>query len=1857
MADEMNQNVAILSLVAALKDNTKELTANVKKQITQVEKNAGEINFTGNTEDIQKKLKEIVGLLNKELKGVNTAKYLQPILEVFSDATKSAEEYTAAVNETINSMKDLAKIGTGTSAKVRKGIKEGLPHLNQRDIAKALTLQKQLEQAIIKSEGKISQAKEKYKNIEASSLASLRKSYKTEEKYISSIGDEAVSNLASKMGIQSPSTDITKDLKEFSELISLFEILKQKKEELSNSKFDLANEEELKKAQSIALENVETTKTLVFLYDQIEKKQGKLSSKYNIQDTTIGLPENYQPINIRDILTVNNEYVEKIKEETKKSIDKAENELASYVKERAEKRKASADAEFNKSMQNLNRKTAGGTEGTDKTKNGIENVGDAADNAKGSVEDLGEALDGLVEGKSGSSSELDLWAKSAENLKDQFADVIKYAVDAEEALENIKSLNKTLNKKVLSKDEEKDLVGFSQRYLSLGNDLTEDQENTFYDYADNYKKMTAEITKMTEVQLAEIKKLKAAQKEVSEQPISSTDTSTTKKQVEETTESIEKLAQAEKEVKEQSEKLEKNFLDGIINKEEIKELISLLEDLNNNSNIKVDVDIQEAVINTDTIQEKIDNLPEVKDIKIRVHDTDYSNTSLLSDEEGRTITAFRGVKNAWSGVVNDKEISFFTDQLELAADYADSLANSGKVYAANLSFKNPLEIDGNGAIWNEIEFDGIKRTTDEIVQIAKQLGHDGVIFRNIRDGFGEANGELSNVMVTLNRAQIKNEEVVASVKANSREITRILNSKTEPNSNIESQQKLKTELQETEQQAKETAIALSGIDQSSVLSSPAQEFDNEIQKNLVNLENYKNTIKEIDALKLEPETEETKRKIEELIELSKYFLKNISILESEGGNEVSIAGFKDSFGSFSKGLTDQYPDNVLSEMYDIGKENSGLRYSAIKSEFSGISEEIQKIESKSEELRNSLRKDLTDSSKYIKDLKHSFITLVASQEELKTETNPKWIEGFNKDIDKALKKFPELEQFKDKFATEDQALKFTKSDGWNDFLATLPQAKAHLESIGYEFKKIVQAQLPKQTEVLSGTDTIATDTPPSILRDIDSEKSKLKELESAISSVIEEIDRKTQAFHNEKAAVDMIIPAEIATLEALEGELIIIRELLEQLSKIPIDISFKTENLDENTQKVLDEIKTSLAGIDTSSLSNISTVLEGFKISKANIENLQKLANAILTLKSNLNNVSGQGQQFLSDIKELIAQADGLKDLATVLKATRSQIVNVKKDTRSPIDEDELKIKELNDAYDELIVKLNKYDDLLNREKNKTNKTSAYKNEINGIQEIINKLANTSIDIIDESAVEKLKASISEIENKINSLKKDKKFDLVSDDEINNLLRQASKVYNKNTAAPKELRENVQSVINKLETMKNELKEVDRIEFNKVKSELKEFEAQIERTGKTGASMVDKIQKKFGDVAAYFATYVSIQDALQVVRQGFETIKEYDTALTEMNKVSKESIQTLKEFQKESFSLADSVGTTASQIQNSTADFLRLGESFDKAKQSAQDANALLKVSEFESINEATDALISMSQAYNELEKSEINDILNYVGNNFSLSTSDLATALQDAAAVLKTQGNDIYEAVALITAGNAITQDPLKTAGGIRTISLRLAGTEEAKQELESLGESVDDYIVQTESKTQETIKNLTAVASNAGKGIDVLDANGNLRNTYDILLDISRIYKEIQEEDKKAGTNRANAIVEYIAGKNRSNIASSILLNPELLESVYKESMANSEGSVAREMEAQLESIESHLNSLKNAWDSLWINENNREVITFFLDLAKGILEAVDSFGVLNTLLFGGGGIFTAIKSFKGKGKQGFKNRPCFVNMPLVV
>nr|DAJ69535.1 MAG TPA: minor tail protein [Caudoviricetes sp.] len=246
--------------------------------------------------------------------------------------------------------------------------------------------------------------------------------------------------------------------------------------------------------------------------------------------------------------------------------------------------------------------------------------------------------------------------------------------------------------------------------------------------------------------------------------------------------------------------------------------------------------------------------------------------------------------------------------------------------------------------------------------------------------------------------------------------------------------------------------------------------------------------------------------------------------------------------------------------------------------------------------------------------------------------------------------------------------------------------------------------------------------------------------------------------------------------------------------------------------------------------------------------------------------------------------------------------------------------------------------------------------------------------------------------------------------------------------------------------------------------------------------------------------------------------------------------------------------------------------------------------------------------------------------NNYAISTDELATALQKSAATLSLMGNTIDEAASLVTTANATIQDADSVSAGLRTISLRLVGTEEAEEELSAMNEEVDAFVKATNSKKQQIIKDYTAVASNNYQGFDILDNNGNYKNTYEILLGIAKVYKEIQEQDKKLGTNHATALIEELAGKNRSNIASAILQDPVQLEAV-KKSSEEASGSATKELDKYLDSIEGKIAKLQNRVQEFWATAINSDSLKVGIDFLTNIVKLgtgfVDTMGALPTIL----------------------------------
>lgn len=727
-----------------------------------------------------------------------------------------------------------------------------------------------------------------------------------------------------------------------------------------------------------------------------------------------------------------------------------------------------------------------------------------------------------------------------------------------------------------------------------------------------------------------------------------------------------------------------------------------------------------------------------------------------------------------------------------------------------------------------------------------------------------------------------------------------------------------------------------------------------------------------------------------------------------------------------------------------------------------------------------------------------------------------------------------------------------------------------------------------------------------------------------------------------------------------------LEKMLDSLGKGTGDFK-QFENLSKELSSVVSEVQSLSKAFGKVDDSGAKTLLSSIQ----NIDkSLSELSQNILNVNKNMSNMGGNTSGAVKQVENIsdayqdtAKEAEKLADAQSkigqktnISSASTESVTNSIKEENNVLEQNTQKIKENTQAKEQNAnVNLNKYNKRLDSYNGKVYKykttidrfndggwtsdtylknVQAVKNAVNEYEILLNELKGKDASLVTSDDINRLDNYEKKIKDTIatvtNMSASEKGYNFVSGqkelDKIHKLLNENSKMFSEAKAKIKAYYAEIESG--------NPSMSLDKIHGEI----LKIYNAEVE-AGRAGRTLWDTLKNSgFHQIAAQMAGMVGVYDVINLGKEGFNVVRELNTALTEMRKVSDETVQNLKDYQATTFDTADAVGTTAKQIQNSTADWMRLGESMNQAAESAKDANVLLNVSEFEGIDEATESLVSMSQAYKDLDKMDIIDVLNNIGNNYSISTDGLATALKDSASALVTANNDLNEAVSLTTAGNAITQDPSKVGAGLRTISLRLVGTEEAKQELSDLGEETDGMIT-TVSKLRDTIMDATKAASSDGKGFDILDSNGNYKSTYEIMQGLADLYDNIVKKDKELGTNNLNLLLETIAGKNRANIAASILQNGDMLRSVYEDAQ-NSEGSAEKELNSYLDSIDGKMAQLENRAQEFWFKVIDSETIKNGIDLLstllKGATDFVDTVGLLPTILTG----VAAALSFKNVG-----------------
>ena len=413
-------------------------------------------------------------------------------------------------------------------------------------------------------------------------------------------------------------------------------------------------------------------------------------------------------------------------------------------------------------------------------------------------------------------------------------------------------------------------------------------------------------------------------------------------------------------------------------------------------------------------------------------------------------------------------------------------------------------------------------------------------------------------------------------------------------------------------------------------------------------------------------------------------------------------------------------------------------------------------------------------------------------------------------------------------------------------------------------------------------------------------------------------------------------------------------------------------------------------------------------------------------------------------------------------------------------------------------------------------------------------------------------------------------------------------------------------------------------DISRVKDQFKELRSAISAEGLEGRSFLSELGAGFKKVGQFVGTYRMIMESIKAIKQMVKEVTAVDSALIELRKVSDATDKEIAQSLDAATASAKKYGAAISDVVSSQADWARLGYGVKEAQQLADVTTLFQTVGDNMTQESASQGLISILKGYQmDVSQAEsIIDKLNEVANTSPIDTAGLTEALERSVSSMAAAGNTLDESIGLITAANAVVQDPATVGTAFKTLTMRIRG---AKTELEEAGLDTDG-MADSVSKLRNELLDLT--------GVDIQLDEDTFKSTYQILKELSEVWDDLSD------VSRAN-VTELIAGKRQGNIISALMTNFDIAEQVSNTSAHGSEGSAQKELENYQKGIEYSLGKFKASFQELSVDFIGSDLVKGVVDfgtiLMNGLDAVIGKIGALKTVL-GGLGIAAIATDFMG-------------------
>ncbi|MGG3505007.1 phage tail tape measure protein [Paenibacillus lautus] len=369
-----------------------------------------------------------------------------------------------------------------------------------------------------------------------------------------------------------------------------------------------------------------------------------------------------------------------------------------------------------------------------------------------------------------------------------------------------------------------------------------------------------------------------------------------------------------------------------------------------------------------------------------------------------------------------------------------------------------------------------------------------------------------------------------------------------------------------------------------------------------------------------------------------------------------------------------------------------------------------------------------------------------------------------------------------------------------------------------------------------------------------------------------------------------------------------------------------------------------------------------------------------------------------------------------------------------------------------------------------------------------------------------------------------------------------------------------------------------------------------------GGVIQDKGPSLIRRMESWNIAMIALRTPLQRLQSGAKYVTELDTAMSNLTRATNASSIEIQNFLGDANGVANEIGGLTVNVINSATEWANLGYSINQSKALAKQTLVLQNVGDFDSVEQASKALLSTIKGFgievdNEGKNvANIVDIYNEVGNRFGITSQGISEAMNSSATSLNAAGNTIEESVAMITAANTSIQDPGKIGEGLDTISKRLRGIGED-------GEGLTEILPSIESKF-------------ASMGLTLKKSDNTYKSTYEIFQELSSVWNQLSSAEQLDVTQ--------LIGGDQQAVAASILSNWQNAQGALQAGL-HSFGSAARENEIYLDSLQGRIAAFTNAANSFWSNSLSSDFLKGVVNVGTGLIKFLDNLGNTTVLVTG--------------------------------